>query len=131
MKTVLATIRDREDHKVASIEAYSDNQDFVVCLSVSREHDFWHERLSELSEGKLRLMINGVICLEEQADGAKKLILADEVVSRICGDEARFVYDPEGIEQGHQLKSELAKQQEHCVPFSDLVDILHQSLGTS
>jgi len=130
MKVVLATIRDRANIEVARILAFRENDQFVVQLAVPDEHASWRERLSELSQGKLRLMINGVVCLEKHVGETRKLVVVDEVVARVSGGEARLVYDPEGIEQGHQLKSEIAKQQDHCVPFSDLVDILHQSAGT-
>jgi hypothetical protein len=118
----LATLRDQRDRELARFYARQDGCRFVVEL------DAENEAFAELQNGRLRLMLNGALCLERIEGNQKSLVFVDEIVARISQGRVRLVYDPSGIEEGHRLKREIARLEEHAVPFAELGAILDASV---
>lgn len=127
MPIKLATIRVRHFQEIARLEANREGQDFVIRLVYSKFGLSFRSKLDELDVGKVRLMMNGALCLEKSGKERKEFAELDELVARLTGGEASLLYDPPGIERGQELKRRIAMDQPHTVQFSELIDIVQQS----
>lgn len=79
--TVLARIRDRHERDVARVEVCRGAQDLAV--RIVHEDQCWQEKLAELDQGKLRLVIDSGIYFEKHnGDGQKLRALIEERLDR-------------------------------------------------
>lgn len=125
MIAILATIRDRNERDVARIEAVQQAHD--LAIRIVHESQSWREQLSDLDQGRLRLMMDRSIYLETQNGTGKQLLALDVLIKELSDGQLHLANDPAGIERGGQLKRHIAKQSDQWVPFTDLQEILRQS----
>jgi hypothetical protein len=121
----LATIRDRSDREVARVEAQQQGEELAIRILF--EDESWRDKLAEVEQGKLRLMIDGAVYLQRTTLEDKEFLPLNELVANLTSRELRLEYDPNGVESGHNLKRRIAQLRNHYVPFTDLLDILRES----
>jgi hypothetical protein len=126
MPILLATVRNRQDREVARIEADRGSDDLEIVAIVCEEQ--WRQTIEEFS-GRLTLMINGELGVKPTEDGSKRIHVLEGVLAEKSAGELRVVYAPQGIEEAHQLRRQIARRQPFSIPFSELRDILHRSLS--
>lgn len=127
MPILLATVRNSNDEEVCRLEAREGDENLHIGLVMSHHGDRPCGSLKALQDGKLRLMMNGAVCLERKDGGEKRLLFVDQLIAESSGGQLRFAYNPKGVEEGHQLKRQIAMKQEASVPFSELVEIAQRS----
>jgi hypothetical protein len=129
MTATLATIRDRDAREVARVEACAEGQD--VAIRIIHGSDSCRKMLREIDDDKLCFMINGRIYHEVLQVGGKRFLPLDELITKLTNDQLQLEYDSVGVERGHELKRQVAKQQRDYVPFTELLDILRNSSQAS
>jgi hypothetical protein len=122
----LATIRDRGDREVARVEAQPGDRDLAVRIIY--QDKAWQERLASLDDGKLRFMINGAVYLQRGTADEKEFLALASLVPELTHDELRIEYDDAEVEHGHALLREIAMKETEFVPFSELLEILRNSV---
>jgi hypothetical protein len=101
---IVATIRDRHDHQVGSIEATTTGTDLLL-----RASDVLPITLNPLRAATITLCLDGTLAITGSSPNGD---LADALES-LSNKRFRLVYDATGVDQAQQMQAALYKAQPH------------------
>jgi hypothetical protein len=105
VSATLATIRDRWDRPIASVQAKPAADNLAISLHLEKcSCDLpWKKELASLNDQKLMMLLSGVLRFTAQNNGHEEIVYLDEFLARISDGQLRLVYDRDGINQALQM----------------------------
>ena len=108
MTAALATLCNGYDNQVGRLEAaIVENELSIELVLDSTIGTSWQDHLAPITQGTVKFYLDSVLRFIPAGAPEQEAVPLDKAVRNLSECQLRLVYNPEGIEQGHQMKARL------------------------